>query len=161
MSYTVTFADLRGRDVGVECATVRLEALPEFLSDAFEDVAEAARLQGVSLTGPPFARYGFEEPGAFRICAGFPVSSKLAPGGQVLADRLPDGRVAHTVHTGSYDTLAAAYDAATAYAVENGYEVAGEPWEVYLDQPDVPAPRTEVFVPCARVRAHHGPPDAG
>jgi hypothetical protein len=30
------------------------------------------------------------------------------------------------------------------------------PWECYLDDPEVPAPRTEVFMPCRPLRPSAG-----
>ena len=32
----------------------------------------------------------------------------------------------------------------------NGYLVAGQPWESYLDEPNTSEPRTRVYLPCAR-----------
>lgn len=32
---------------------------------------------------------------------------------------------------------------------------AGAPWECYLDGPEVPEPRTGVFIPCVPARPHH------
>jgi effector-binding domain-containing protein len=150
MTYTVSFADLQEQDVAVERGEVTTEGIAAFLSDAFGDVAAAARDQGVPLSGPPFARYALDESGSFRISAGFPVRSSLRATERVRPERLPGGRVAHTVHARPYEAVGAAYDAATSYALDNGYEVDGEPWEVYLDDPGTPVPRTEVFVPCTR-----------
>jgi effector-binding domain-containing protein len=150
MTYTVSFADLQEQDVAVERGEVTTEGITAFLSDAFGDVAAAARDQGVPLSGPPFARYALDESGSFRISAGFPVRGSLRATERVRPERLPGGRVAHTVHAGPYEAVGAAYDAATSYALDNGYEVDGEPWEVYLDDPGTPVPRTEVFVPCTR-----------
>ena len=150
MTYTVSFADLQEQDVAVERGEVTIEGIADFLSRAFGDVAAAAGDQGVPLSGPPFARYAVDDTGTFRVSAGFPVRGGVHPAGRVRPERLPAGRVAHTVHTGAYEAVAAAYEAVTSYALDNGYEVDGEPWEVYLDDPDTPLPRTEVFVPCAR-----------
>ena len=35
---------------------------------------------------------------------------------------------------------------------DEGYELSGAPWESYLDDPTVAEPRTEVFMPCRRLR---------
>jgi effector-binding domain-containing protein len=59
------------------------------------------------------------------------------------------------MHVGDYAGLGAAYEAATAWLTDNGYVVTGEPWECYLDGPEVPEPRTEVFIPCTEARPHH------
>lgn len=161
MSYTVSFSDLQEQDVAVEHGVIQVQEIPTFLEGAFGDVAELAASQGGTLTGPPFARYVIDASGTFQIRAGFPVSEGLRPAGRVLLERLPAGRVAHAVHAGPYDTVGAAYEAVMAYVVENGCTVVGDPWEVYLDDPDVPEPHTEVFVPCAPLGELHEVQDAG
>lgn len=147
MTYTVSFADLQAQDVAVVHGHVDVGHLPEFLGGAYEEVAGTVAAQGLSIAGAPFGRYRPDETG-FEVAAGFPVSAAVRPEGRVVPDRLPEGRVAHTLHVGSYDAVAAAYEAAEKYVVDNGFEPAGPPWELYLDEPDVAEPRTEVFLPC-------------
>lgn len=79
----------------------------------------------------------------------------------MAASTLPGGHVATTVHVGSYAQVGAAYDAAQRFLTDEGHEVAGAPWEVYLDEPGVPEPRTEVFVPCRRLRPRGTYPSDG
>ena len=62
--------------------------------------------------------------------------------------------MATTLHVGSYAGVGSAYDAAQQFLTDEGYEVAGAPWESYLDEPGVPEPRTEVFVPCEPAHPH-------
>jgi effector-binding domain-containing protein len=63
---------------------------------------------------------------------------------------LAGGPTATVLHRGAYDAVAAAYDAATNWLADNGYFPAGEPWETYLDEPEVAEPRTNVHLPCRR-----------
>jgi effector-binding domain-containing protein len=153
MTYTVSFADLQPQPVAVVRGRVDLAGLPGFLEAAFSEVAAAAAAQGVRLDGAPFGKY-VPADGDWEVTAGFPVSETLRDSGRVVSDVLPAGRVAHTMHVGAYDRVGAAYDAAREYVVDNGHEPSDPPWECYLDGPDVPEPRTEVFMPCRRVRAH-------
>ena len=44
-----------------------------------------------------------------------------------------------------------AYEALETYLSKNGYEPAGAAWECYLDEPDVPEPRTKVYQPARRL----------
>ena len=69
---------------------------------------------------------------------------------------MPGGRVATTLHVGDYAGVGSAYDAASQFLTDEGYEVAGAPWECYLDDPEVPEPRTEVFMPCRPLRPVSG-----
>jgi AraC family transcriptional regulator len=71
--------------------------------------------------------------------------------GEVLAERLPAGPAAVTIHSGPYDQLQAAYAALEEWIVANGFRPAGAPWEAYLNDPtDHPNPqdwKTEVSWP--------------
>jgi effector-binding domain-containing protein len=159
MTYTVSFADLQPQPVAVVRGRVDLAGLPQFLESAFAEVAAAAAAQGVRLDGAPFGKYLPGDDGAWEVAAGFPVSEALRDSGRVTSEVLAAGRVAHTMHVGAYDKVGAAYEAVREYVVDNGHEPSDPPWECYLDGPDVPEPRTEVFMPCRLVRAHPAPAD--
>lgn len=147
MGYEIHLIDLSRQPAAVVRAQVAPPDLGEFLGNAFEEVLAVAGHQGRAPAGPPFGRYVPNADG-FEVTAGFPVDGEVSPSGRVTADALPGGTVATTLHTGAYDAVAAAYEAAEKYVVDNGFEPAGAPWELYLDAPDVAEPRTEVFVPC-------------
>jgi effector-binding domain-containing protein len=153
MTYSVSFADLQEQHTAVVRGTAAVSDLPDFLGTAFTETAAAAQGQGVGPAGPPFGRYRRNDDGTFDVEAGFPVSAPVSPVGRVESGTLPGGRVARTLHVGEYAAVAAAYGAAEEYALTQGYEPAETPWECYLDEPEVAAPRTEVFLPCRPVRA--------
>jgi len=122
--------------------------IPAFLGSAFTEVLEVLEHQGVRPSGPPFARYLLLNDG-FAVAAGFPTTAPVAPEGHVEPDVLPGGDVASTVFEGPYEQIAPVYAAMEAWLASHGYEVAGDPWEVYLDGPEVGDPRTVVCFPCA------------
>jgi effector-binding domain-containing protein len=70
--------------------------------------------------------------------------------GRVVPGSLPGGEVATTTHVGSYDDVAAAYSAVERWLDDQGLVPVGDPWESYLDGPEVAQPRTVVCFPCAR-----------
>lgn len=148
MNYEVHIATLQRRPAAVVRAQVDLEGLADFLGGAFEEVVTVLGRQGLSPTGPPFGRYSPSEARGFDVEAGFPVAQSVTAEGRVAPDELPGGVVAYTIHVGAYDGIGAAYAAATDWIVENGFVVSNGAWETYLDDPKVPEPRTEVFVPC-------------
>jgi hypothetical protein len=155
MTYDVTFADLQTQTYAVVDLEVDSpEAIAALLGPAFEEVARVVAGQGLRMTGPPVAHY---LPGAtaWRVVAGFPVAGMVRPEGRVRGEIRPGGRVALTTHTGSYESLTEAYSALRGYVVDNGHVCGTDWWEVYLDTPDVPRPRTEVLVPCRLVEARH------
>jgi effector-binding domain-containing protein len=118
-------------------------------------VAEA----GGQLAGPPFGRYHRFSPAAVDIEIGFPVVA--APAGMAALDAvepgevgtssLPGGKVARTIHRGSYDGLKAAFDALHEWIhAQPGVDDGDGPWESYLDSPaDVAMDdvRTQIFWP--------------
>jgi len=125
--------------------------LRAFLTAAYSRVPAATAQQGLGLDGPPYARYRFQKDGTIDVEAGFPVRGVIAPTGDVAPGTLPGGHVVSTLHVGAYDQVAGAYDALETYLSKNGYEPAGAAWECYLDEPDVPEPRTKVYQPARRL----------
>jgi effector-binding domain-containing protein len=148
----ISRADLQAQDVAVVHAHVDHDGIGPFIGPAFGEVMEAIGAQGLRPTGMPFARY-HEADGGWDVAAGFPVDAPPKPQGRVEAGTLPAGPVARVVYRGPYDGVGAAYEAVMDSIRESGDVVTGDPWECYLDEPNVPEPRTEVFVPCGRARA--------
>jgi effector-binding domain-containing protein len=155
MRYETQFVDLQAQQAAVVRGHVRTEEIADFLGGAFGEVINVLDKQGLHPTGAPFARYSQPLDGSFDVEAGFPCSEPVSSEGRVEAAVLPGGRAARTLHVGPYGDVGAAYEAATDWLTEEGHEVAAAPWECYLDGPEVPEPRTEVFIPCAPVRPHH------
>ncbi|HSE72328.1 MAG TPA: GyrI-like domain-containing protein [Nocardioidaceae bacterium] len=155
MTYTVQLVDLQEQPAAVVRGHVTHEGIADFLGPAFGEVIGAVEREGGHPVGAPFGRYRPTDDGGWDLTAGFPVSRPVTPAGRVEPETLPGGRAARTLHVGDYAGLAAAYEAAMAWLTDNGYVVTGEPWECYLDGPEVPEPRTEVFIPCTEARPHH------
>lgn len=149
MAHTVTRVDLTEQHTAVVRAQVPHDGIGAFLGGAFGEVMSCLAAQGVQPAGMPFSRYGFEHDGGWDVEAGFPVAQAIERSGRVEPSTLPAGPAAHVLHRGPYAEVAGAYEAATAWVRENGDQVSGAPWEQYLDGPEVPEPRTEVFVPFA------------
>jgi len=155
MRYDVDLVDLQEQHAAVVRGHVPIDEIPGFLGEAFDEVERVAGEQGVQLAGSPFGRYRLVGPGLMDAEAGFPVRGTLAAEGRVVPTSLPGGRTARTLHVGDYSAVGAAYQALQDWLAENGYVGDGEPWESYLDVPDKPQPRTEVFFPCHQRRPVH------
>lgn len=152
MTYTVTRAELPEQAVAVLRGHVTHDGIGPFLGHAFGAVAQALAAQGAGPCGMPFARYRPGDDGGWDVEAGFPVETPVTAAGDVVPATLPGGHAARVLYRGPYDGVAAAYEAAEKWVLENGYRPSDAPWECYLDEPDVAEPRTEVFMPC--VEAH-------
>jgi effector-binding domain-containing protein len=154
MRYETQFVDLQAQHTAVVCGHVTVEQLPQFLGGAFGEVIAVLDKQGLHPTGAPFGKYRPKESG-FDVEVGFPCSDVVKPDGRVEASELPGGRVARTMHAGAYGDVGAAYEAVFAWLTDEGCVTTGEPWECYLDGPEVQNPRTEVFVPCEAAHPVH------
>lgn len=79
-------------------------------------------------------------PGApMEVDFGVEVSGEFAGEDDIMCTQTPAGRVASTVHVGSYGRLADANAAIEAWCVANHRPLAGVSWEIYGDPGDDPA----------------------
>jgi effector-binding domain-containing protein len=150
MSYEIEIVQRRAQPAVVMRGHVAVPEIPGFLAGVFAATAAAIGRQRLSFAGPPFSRYTPAQDGSFDVEAGFPVAGPAQPTGQVAVSWLPAGPAARTMHVGPYDTIGLAYEAVEKWAAEHGYDIAGAPWESYLDEPGVQNPRTEVVFPIRR-----------
>lgn len=153
MDYDIQLVDRPEQPAAVVRGRVSHEGIGAFLGPAFGEVMAAAASQGLHVMGPPFGRYRALDGGDWDLQAGFPVNAALTAAGRVEPAELPAGPLARTVHVGDYAGVGAAYEAVTSWLAAQGYAAAGEPWECYLDGPEVENPRTEVFFPCRKTAA--------
>jgi effector-binding domain-containing protein len=147
MTYDIAIVEQSAQPTAVIHAKVAMDQIPAFIGEALGEVAGALAAAGLEPTGPPFARYEMFSDGV-EMSAGFPVPSRIEPAGRIEPMTLPGGQIATTTHIGSYDTVEAAYEAVDTWIDASPYVVAGDPWESYLDGPDVASPRTVVCFPC-------------
>lgn len=146
MDYHVDRITLVAQDAAVVRGSVPLAGIAGFLGGAYGEVMSLLEAQGVAPAGPPLARYTMTDDG-FDIEAGIPISAPIDPVGRVQVVTLPGGSALTVLHRGPYEGVAAAYEAAEQWLRDNDWSATAPPWEAYLDEPDVPEPRTIVHVP--------------
>jgi len=145
MDYAIEVIEHDEQATAVVRATVPHDGIGPFLGQAFGEILAVV---GGASVGMPFARYDLVD-GGFEVEAGFTVTSPVTPAGRVEASSLPAGPTATAMHVGPFDQVVGAYRAIEAWLPENGWQMAGAPWETYLDGPEVPEPRTVISWPCA------------
>lgn len=149
VTYDVSIEDRPAQAAAVVSGSVSREDIPGFLSGAFDEIFGSLAAHAVQPVGPPFARYRIDGE-TFHVTAGVPLVSAAPASGRVEPGELPGGPVVSTVHTGSYETVPEAFHAVIEWIEQNGLTIAADPWECYLDGPEVPEPRTQVCFPVER-----------
>uniref|UniRef100_UPI003F77859C AraC effector-binding domain-containing protein n=1 Tax=Chlorobaculum tepidum (strain ATCC 49652 / DSM 12025 / NBRC 103806 / TLS) TaxID=194439 RepID=UPI003F77859C len=115
----------------------------------YTDILQLLAGQGVSPSGPPFARYYGFDMETFDVEFGFPVEGGVEGSGRIVTGLTPSGKAASSLYIGPYDEIEAVYDALMKWVKDNGYELSGEAYEIYLDAPAETAPdqlRTRVVL---------------
>ena len=152
MAYSVTRKELAPQPVLIVRRRVKRSEIAATIGEVLPHIFLHAQQNGIALAGLPFTRYTEIGPGMVTMEPGMRVSSANASGqGEVVAETLPGGPVATTMHTGPYDTLTDAYAAIEQWMEAEGVTSGGAPWESYVTDPgDYPDPKdwkTEVFWP--------------
>ena len=108
----------------------------------FGSLMQVLGQEGVSVSGPPLIVYhgviDEETGGDIEICV--PIDSEISGESDVYGRELEGGTMATTVHSGRYEEIAPAYHTLTGWISEHGYEIAGPPREIYLNDPQTTSP---------------------
>ena len=157
MDYTVSRKELAMQPVLVVRRRVRRTEIAATVAAELPKVFLHAQQRGIAIAGYPITRYLETSVGLVTLETGMRVTAHSGEWtadegeGEVLADTLPGGPAAATIHSGPYDQLQAAYAALEEWIAANGFHAAGAPWEAYLNDPaDHPNPqdwKTEVCWP--------------
>ena len=157
MDYTVSRKELATQPVLVVRRRVRRAEIAATVAAELPKVFLHAQRRGIAIAGYPITRYLETSVGLVTLETGMRVTAHSGEWtadegeGEVLADTLPGGPAAATIHSGPYDQLQAAYAALEEWIAANGFHAAGAPWEAYLNDPvDHPNPqdwKTEVCWP--------------
>jgi effector-binding domain-containing protein len=144
---TIEITERSAQPAAVVRGHVSPTGIAAFVGEAFGEVATLLEKEHGDVAGPPFARYHRTSDG-FDVEAGFPAARGFSPVGRVEQDQLPGGPTATVLYTGPYDGIGPAYGALLQWLAAHGNEPVGDPWESYLDGPEVAEPRTLISVPC-------------
>jgi effector-binding domain-containing protein len=107
---------------------------------AYGEMMALIGVAGLEMTAAPIAitkKFSLEEMmcefDAALIVANLP--DELGLDGRINKGETYGGKALKTVHIGSYMTLKSTYDSFIAYIEANGYEINGDSWEEYIDDP--------------------------
>jgi len=157
MGYSVSKKELIRQPILVVRRRVRRSDIAATIGKELPKVFLHAQQQGVAIAGYPITRYLETSIALVTLETGMRVAAHggardlSSGGGDVLAEELPGGPAAVTIHSGPYDQLQVAYAAVEEWIAANGFQTAGPPWEAYLNDPaEHPDPqdwKTEVCWP--------------
>jgi AraC family transcriptional regulator len=157
MEYSVSKKELTPQPVLVVRRRVRRDEIAATIGGELPKVFLHAQQRGIAIADFPITRYLESSVGMVTLETGMRVSAHDGKwtasdgAGDVLAETLPGGPAAVTIHSGTYDKIQAAYAALEEWMTANGFRPAGAPWEAYLNDPaDHPNPqdwKTEVCWP--------------
>jgi effector-binding domain-containing protein len=108
---------------------------PGLWRSLLDEVYAFVRAGGTTQTGHNVMLYRDDVP---NVEVGVQVAGPFAASGRVTPSELPAGRVATTVHRGSYAGLAAAHAAVRAWCTAHDHVLSGTRWEIYGDWRDDP-----------------------
>ncbi|HNW94520.1 MAG TPA: GyrI-like domain-containing protein [bacterium] len=150
-------------------AQAPLWLMPMVIGKSYRAIIARLNALGEAAAGAPYIRYGginwqdLERESKLAALLsmvtrrwdmriGFPVSKPLAGGGPIAAGTIPAGTYVETMHRGPYRQMGATYRTMTAWCRENGIAIAGESYEIYLNDPRA-TPQTQlettVLIPVA------------
>ena len=156
MIESIDVQSLDEQPVAVVRGSARAEEIGEVVGSAYAEVLGTLAAYGLGPVGAPVIRYHQGEGGmdgsgqaeVFALEAGFPCPAEFRGTASVEVAALPGGEAVVAVHVGAWAELGEAYAAVEAYLADHGLARAGDPWETYLDGPDVAVHRTILTLPC-------------
>ena len=141
----------------VACMRIRLDSY-DCLFDRMPEMGALMEKAGCSCALPEYCFTNYLEPGykdgdiLVEICESIVAAKKET--GELRFKTLPEIQAACVFHKGSYRTFSESYETVLRYIEENGYEIAGEIRESYIDgvwnQDDESEWLSEIQVPVRR-----------
>lgn len=127
--------------------TTSMPSMPEKMGEIFSEIYAFMQKKEIVPVGPPFAYWHDMTGGIVDMECGFPVYGSAKGEGRIKSSKLPGGKAATALHIGPYDKLSEAYKVVESWIRDNGYQIAGNPWESYLTMPDVEPSKikTQIF----------------
>ncbi len=143
MGYQVIVTDAVARPTLVVTATTTWHAFPTLWKELLDEVWSCLRASGIERGCRNVMLYRDDVP---HVEVGVERAEPCPLTGRVVPSSLPAGRVAMTVHRGSYARLGSAHRAVMDWCAEQGLPLTGARWEVYGPHSDDPAEVwTEVY----------------
>ncbi|KAA2258611.1 GyrI-like domain-containing protein [Solihabitans fulvus] len=136
MDHVVTLENAEARPTAVVPARTTWQDFPTQWKGMLDEVWACLNAAGISRGCRNVMLYLDDVP---NVEIGVELTQPCPLRGRVVASALPAGRVAVTVHRGSYAELGSAHRAVVEWCAARGHDLAGPRWEVYGPHRDDPA----------------------
>jgi effector-binding domain-containing protein len=113
-----------------------VEDLPQLIGEKFMQIDRYLKELGVENSGAPFVAYYNLDMVNLDVEIGFPVEDILPGEGDMCPGELPQGPRVITLYEGPYEGMKVAYEAIQDYMADNGWQIAGPYYEMYLNSPE-------------------------
>ena len=115
----------------------------EEIDTLMSSVINWANIKGLKIAGPPFGvYYNFSQkvsPEELEYKVGIPFLGEVKEENEIKIGKIHERHVISTIYKGPYNNTTFFYDAIVDYAIDNGFEIAEFPMEIYLNNSyDVP-----------------------
>lgn len=136
--------------------SVEYEAIGAAFAESFAMITAFLEENGLSAAGPPLSiNHDWKgEAGTYSFDPAIPIATAPAEGsyeeGEVKIGSTWSGKALKAVHTGSYEGLPQTYGMIEAYLAAHGLNIAGPPWETWINDPaETPESElvTEIYFP--------------
>jgi effector-binding domain-containing protein len=128
MAHSVRETTASEQPTAVVVAGTSWDAFGSLWPQLLDEVWAVARASDAIVPGRNVMLYKDDVP---NVEVGVEVSEPFAAVGRVVSSTLPAGRVATTLHRGSYDELGSAHEAVIVWCNEHGLRRTGVRWEIY------------------------------
>ncbi len=143
MDYEVAVVDVEARPTAVVAEATTWRDFPALWGQLSSEVWDCLRAGGIDRGCPNVMLYLDDLP---HVEVGVLLTQPCPLTGRVVASSLPAGRVARTVHHGSFGDVGAAHEAVVGWCRAQGLRLDRTRWEVYGPHHDDPEQQqTQVF----------------
>ena len=109
--------------------------LPAKLGESYGAIMGYLGGLGKQPAGMPFSAYYNQDMEDLDVEIGIPTAEILAGNDNIYGAEIPAGKIAECVYTGPYSQLGQAYQQLAEFVAEQGVEVSGVAYEMYIDDP--------------------------
>lgn len=142
MPYDVAIAETAPQQIAAVKVHTTLSQIADDIGAGFGAIMHAVGRGGLTPAGAPLLVFhdiiDEETAGHVEIC--IPIIGALDHTDTVYDRELEGGTMATTMHQGPYEQITPAYHTLAGWIEQNGYEIAGPPREIYLNDPQTVPP---------------------